>query len=114
MKVNESAKFLKSHRQITLLFLIQGRHKIKVTQFKKPRIILFGSWGVTNHFVPASNTDYKQSTEAINMKPTPGLAPGTQLSGEVSYFFVRPSIGPPTCDNQRVSSLVFKVTPIIE
>ena len=25
------------------------------------------------------------------MKPTPG----TQLSGEVSYFFVRTSIGPP-------------------
>ena len=56
----------------------------------------------------------KQNTEAIDWKPTPGTAPGTQLSGEVSYFFVRPSIGPPTCDNQRVSSLVFKVTPIIE
>jgi len=33
----------------------------------------------------------EQSTEAINMKPTSGTAPGTQLSGEVSYFFVSPS-----------------------
>ena len=28
----------------------------------------------------SSNTDYEQSTEAINIKPTPGTAPGTQLS----------------------------------
>ena len=31
-----------------------------------------------------SNTDYEQSTEAINIKPTPGTAPGTWLSAEVS------------------------------
>ena len=64
--------------------------------------------------VQFSNSDGRQSAESINMKPTPGTAPRAQLSGEVSYFFVRPSIGPPTCDNQRVSSMVFKVTPIIE
>ena len=34
--------------------------------------------------------------------------------GEVSYFFVTPSIGPPNLTNQRVSSLVFKVSRIIE
>ena len=55
-----------------------------------------------------SSTDQKQSTDAINMKPTPGTVLGTQLSGEVSYFFVSPSIGPPT--NQRVSSLVHSVS----
>ena len=41
----------------------------------------------------SSNTDYEQSTEAIKLKPTPGTAPGTCLSAEVSYFFVSLSIG---------------------
>ena len=31
-----------------------------------------------------ANKDCKQSTEAINSKPTAGTAPGSQLSGEVS------------------------------
>ena len=47
------------------------------------------------------------------MKPTPGTAPGTQLSGEVSYFFVSPWVGPPTLTNQRVSSSVFSVSSYI-
>ena len=47
------------------------------------------------------------------MRPTPGTAPGPQLSGEVSYFFVSPSVGPPTLTNQRVSSSVFQRSPII-
>ena len=55
----------------------------------------------------------RQSTESINLRPTPGTAPGPQLSGEVSYFFVSPSIGLPTLTNQRVSSSVFKGSPII-
>ena len=84
------------------------------------QVIFYGKW---QHFhlhwninvsLHSLSTDYKQSTEAINMKPTPGTAPGTQLSGEVSYFFARPSIGPPALTNQRVSSLVFKVSRIIE
>ena len=40
-------------------------------------------------------------TEAINMKPTSGTAPGTQLSGEVSYFFGILSVGPPTLTNWK-------------
>ena len=44
----------------------------------------------------SSNSDGRQSTESINLKPIPGTAPGTQLSGEVSHFFVSPSVGPPT------------------
>ena len=35
----------------------------------------------------SSNSDGRQSTESINLKPIPGTAPVTQLSGEVSYFF---------------------------
>ena len=50
-------------------------------------------------FVPISNTDCEQSTEGINVKPTPGTAPGTQLSAEVPYFFVSLSLGPPTLTN---------------
>ena len=48
------------------------------------------------NFVPISNTDCEQSTEGINLKPTPGTAPGTQLLGEASYFFVSPSVRPAT------------------
>ena len=44
----------------------------------------------------SSNTDYEQSTEAINIRPTSGTAPGTWLSAEVSYFFVSLSVGLPT------------------
>ena len=51
--------------------------------------------------LPSSNTDYEQSTEAINIKPTPGTAPGTWLSAEVSYFFVRLSVGLPTLMNWK-------------
>ena len=61
----------------------------------------------------SSNSDGRQSTESINLKPIPVTAPGTQLSGEVSYFFVRPSVGPTTLTNQRVSSSVFQRSPII-
>ena len=47
--------------------------------------------------VQTSSKDCKQSTEAINWKQTPGTAPRTQLSGEVScFFFVSRSVGPPT------------------
>ena len=42
------------------------------------------------NFVAISNTDFEQNAEAINVKPTPGTAPGTQLFGEVSYFFCQP------------------------
>ena len=38
----------------------------------------------SNANLQSSNTDYQQSTEAINIKPTPGTAPGTWLSAEVS------------------------------
>ena len=41
-------------------------------------------------------------TEAIFVKPTPGTAPGTKLLEEVievSYFFVRLSVGLPTLIN---------------
>ena len=48
------------------------------------------------NFVAISNTDFEQNAEAINVKPTPGTAPGTQLFGEVSYFFVSQSVGLPT------------------
>ena len=44
----------------------------------------------------------KQS-EAVNVKPTSGTAPGTLLSAEVSYFFVSLSAGPPAFTNWRVS-----------
>ena len=49
----------------------------------------------------SSNTAYEQSTEAINIKPTPGTAPGTWLSAEVSYFFVSIFVGPPTLINWK-------------
>ena len=49
----------------------------------------------------SSNTDYEQSIEAINIKPTPGTAPGTWLAAEVSYFFVGLSVGPPTLKNWK-------------
>ena len=49
----------------------------------------------------SSNTNYEQSTKAINVKPTPGTAPGTWLSAEVSYFFVSLSVGPPTLINWK-------------
>ena len=51
--------------------------------------------------VPTSNKDCKQSTEAINWKQTPGTAPRTQLSGEVSCLFVSRSVGPPTLTNWK-------------
>ena len=80
---------------------------------KRHDTLMVFTW-IARNDVPTSNKDCKQNTEAINWKPTPGTAPGTQLSGEVSYFFVRPSIGLPTLTNQRVSNSVFKVTRIIE
>ena len=49
----------------------------------------------------SSNTDYEQSTEAMYIKPTPGIAPGTWLSAEVSYFFVSLSVGLPTLINWK-------------
>ena len=57
--------------------------------------VQFQAMQVSNHY----NTDYEQSTEAINVKPTPGTAPGTQVSAEVSYIFVSLSIGLPTLTN---------------
>ena len=42
------------------------------------------------NFVPTSYADYEQSTEAINLKPTPGTAPGPQLLGEVITHFCQP------------------------
>ena len=45
-------------------------------------LIVF-TWNARND-IPTSIKDCKQTTEAINWKPTPGTAPGTQLSGEVS------------------------------
>ena len=38
----------------------------------------------------SSKTDYEQRTETIDIRPTPGTAPGTCLSAEVSYFFCQP------------------------
>ena len=38
------------------------------------------------NFVPISNTDCEQSAEAINVKPTPGTAPGIQVWSEVLNF----------------------------
>ena len=70
------------------------------------------TWNTRND-VPNANTDYEQSTQAINMRPTPGTAPGTQLSGGYNIF-VSLSVGPPTLTKQRVSNWVFKVTQIIE
>ena len=64
------------------------------------------------NFVPISNTDCEQSAEAINVKPTPGTAPGAQLLREVSYFFVSQSVGPPTLTNQRVSARYFLLAPM--
>ena len=49
----------------------------------------------------SSNTAYEQSTEAINIKPTPGTVPGTLLSVEVSYFFVSIFVGLPTLINWK-------------
>ena len=34
------------------------------------------------------HSDCQRSTKAINLKPTPGTAPASQLSGEASYIFV--------------------------
>ena len=54
--------------------------------------------------VQSSNWYYRQSRALINMKPTPGTAPWTHISGEViSYIFISPSVGPPTLTNWRVS-----------
>ena len=49
----------------------------------------------------SSNTDFGQSTKAINIKLTPGTAAGTLLSREVSYFFVSLSVRPPTLINWK-------------
>ena len=38
--------------------------------------------------LPTLNSDCQQSTKEINLKPTPGTAPASQLSGEASYIFV--------------------------
>ena len=40
----------------------------------------------------------------INIKPTPGTAPGTLLSAEVSYFFVSLSVGLPTLINWKTKT----------
>ena len=58
----------------------------------------------SNANLQSSNTDYEQSTEAINIKPTPGTAPGTLLSAEVSYFFVSLSVGLPTLINWKTKT----------
>ena len=49
----------------------------------------------------SSKTDYEQRTETIDIRPTPGTAPGTWLAAEVSYFFVGLSVGPPTLKNWK-------------
>ena len=52
--------------------------------------------------MPTSNTDWEQSTEAINLKTPTVTAPITQLSlsCEVSYIYVAsPSVGQPTLTN---------------
>ena len=59
------------------------------------------SFMVKNQAMQSSNTDYEQSTEAINIKPTTGTALGTWLSAEVSYFFVSLSVGLPTLRNWK-------------
>ena len=57
---------------------------------------------IVSHVMPEmmyqlqTQINYEQSTKAINVKPTPGTAPRTQLSAEASYFFVSLSVGPPT------------------
>ena len=55
----------------------------------------------SNANLQSSNTDYEQSTEAINIKPTPGTAPGTLLPADVSYFFVSFSFGLPILTNWK-------------
>ena len=55
----------------------------------------------SNANLQSSNTDYEQSTEAINIKPTPGTAPGTWLLSEVSYFFVSIFVEPPALINWK-------------
>ena len=52
--------------------------------------------GNARNDVSTSNKDCKQSTEAVNWKSVPGTATGTQLSAEVSYFFVSLFVGLPT------------------
>ena len=42
-------------------------------------------WNI-NVSLHSLSTDYEQSTEAINMKPTPITAPGSQVSAGVSFF----------------------------
>ena len=46
------------------------------------------------------------STALINMRPTPGSAPGTQLSLELSYFFVSLSVRTPTLTNQKPKTYI--------
>ena len=65
------------------------------------------------NFVPTSNTDCELYTGAINLKPTPVTAPGTQLSGGVSYFFVLLVHEAPSRKNQTVWNLVFSVSSYI-
>ena len=62
----------------------------------KTLVLLVFTWNARNG-VSTSNKDIKRSTEAINWNPTPR----TQLSGEVSYFFVSLSVGPPTLTNWK-------------
>ena len=57
----------------------------------------------------SSKTDYEQRTETIDIRPTPGTAPGTCLSAEVSYFFVSLSVGPPTLVNWKPKTLVNEI-----
>ena len=55
----------------------------------------------------SSNTAYEQSTEAINIKPTPGTATEIAwLSAEVSYFFVSFSVGKLETKDSHIGKLV--------
>ena len=50
-------------------------------------------------------TDYKQSTEAINMKPTPG----TQVSAVVAYLFCKAFCWAKVCFTRKIMGFLFEM-----